>query len=596
MSSVSSFSTHADSDLTLSECIDAFDWPDGVDQTMNDEDLQLLAAEDHVYTLDESNLRSSLLHDTNAAMAPSVQVAFSEPKNELGQGYEEYQRQVDLEILYQNAMMAHLQSKQFSQRSQAMLGGISSISMECQSVDQEQQEQLWNIERMATFTKHDDEPQTMRGTSSPMHDSTPTFGRLLTHKAETQTSYHNKEANRIRQEMNQQIQETYELSPRSSQGSKRSSLPCTTTVHKRRFALSFIDRTSTSQSAVANTRRSKSKSAGSETMSKDACNTINDLQRNRKKRNNTYPERKGGSTTITLGQDPPIIIQEKPKATCDQEDLMDSHTPLLAEELNQLDEHIQENYEDSEREILQLFLEEDPNVDDNSSQQTQMDILEQQFKRAIIAHQESKQKSKQTFLLTHSTSLHQESLLIKYTKDRSQFQNSIQSMPPIEERKEFSKSHTYVNDLDATSLQHSNTAGSLLNTNRLGLSQELDPSDQACLNIERGRNEEHQQYYDHQIEQRYRTNTTFSQNSTELCQQPMLDQHLNVIGSSTLTSINLDHEPKSPIGQQVTLPKRKVTLESIRAVEDLVSGRRSSLTKELEESRRRLHDFISQRK
>jgi hypothetical protein len=150
--------------------------------------------------------------------------------------------------------------------------------------------------------------------------------------------------------------------------------------------------------------------------------------------------------------------------------------------------------------------------------------------------------------------------------------------------------------LDATSFQHSNTARSLQNTNRLGLSQELDPSDRACLNIERGRNEEHQQYYDHQIEQRYRTNTTFSQNSTELCQQPMLDQHLNVIGSSTLTSINLDHEPKSPIGQQVTLPKRKVTLESIRAVEDLVSGRRSSLTKELEESRRRLHDFISQRK
>jgi hypothetical protein len=65
---------------------------------------------------------------------------------------------------------------------------------------------------------------------------------------------------------------------------------------------------------------------------------------------------------------------------------MDSHTPLSAEKLNQLDEHMQENYEDSEREILQLFLEEDPNVDDNSSQQTQMDILEQKFKRAIIAH------------------------------------------------------------------------------------------------------------------------------------------------------------------------------------------------------------------
>lgn len=590
MSSASSFSTHVDSDMTLSDCIDAFDWPDGVDQTMNDEYLQLLAEEDHMYTLDESNLRSSLLlHDNNAALAPSVQVTFSEPQNEIGQGHEEYQRQVDLEILYQNAMMAHLQSKQFSKRSQAMFGSISSILMECQSVDQEQQEKLWNIERMSAFTKHD-EQQTMRGTSPSMHDSTPTFGQLLTRKVDTQTSYHNKEGNRLQQEMNQQTEESYELSPRSSQG-KRSSLPCTTTVHKRRFALSFIDRTSTSQSAIASTRRSKSKSAGPETMNKDASNTIKDLQRNRKKRNNSYTERKGGSTAITLEQDSPII-QEKAKATCDQEDLLVSHTPLLAED--QLDEHI--NYAESEREILQLLLEEDLNVDNKSPQQTQMDILEQQFKRAIIAHQESRQKSKQTFLLTHSSSLHQESLLIKYTKDKSQFQNSIQSMPPIEGRKEFSDSNTYLNELDATSLQHSNTADSLLHKNRFRLSHELDPSDRACLNIEQGRNEEHQQYCDHQIEQRSRTNMTFSHNSTELCQQPMLDQNLNVIGSSTLTSINLNHEPKSPLGQQVTPPKRKVTLASIRAVEDLVSGRRSSLTKELEESRRRLHDLISKRK
>ena len=66
------------------------------------------------------------------------------------------------------------------------------------------------------------------------------------------------------------------------------------------------------------------------------------------------------------------------------------------------------------------------------------------------------------------------------------------------------------------------------------------------------------------------------------------------IGSSSLTNVN--HEPNSPLGPQQKYQKRKVTLESIRAVEDLVSGRRSSLTKELEESRQRLQDFVSRRK
>jgi hypothetical protein len=74
----------------------------------------------------------------------------------------------------------------------------------------------------------------------------------------------------------------------------------------------------------------------------------------------------------------------------------------------------------------------------------------------------------------------------------------------------------------------------------------------------------------------------------------VLNQNLKVIGSSSLTNVN--HEPKSPLGQQLKYQKRKVTLESIRAVEDLVSGRRSSLTKELEESRQRLQDFVSRRK
>ena len=74
----------------------------------------------------------------------------------------------------------------------------------------------------------------------------------------------------------------------------------------------------------------------------------------------------------------------------------------------------------------------------------------------------------------------------------------------------------------------------------------------------------------------------------------MLNQNLKVIGSSSLTNIN--HEPKSPLRPQQKCQERKVTLESIRAVEDLVSGRRSSLTKELEESRQRLQDFVSRRK
>ena len=138
-------------------------------------------------------------------------------------------------------------------------------------------------------------------------------------------------------------------------------------------------------------------------------------------------------------------------------------------------------------------------------------------------------------------------------------------MQQVDGRSEFIKPHNHMNDLDTTSLQLINTAGSLLNTNRLGLSQELDSSNHVCSNMEQGRSEERQ--------------------------QPMLDQDLKVIGSSSFTNIN--HEPKSPLGQQLKNQKRKVTLESIRAVEDLVSGRRCSLTKEFEESCQRLRDFIS---
>jgi len=119
-----------------------------------------------------------------------------------------------------------------------------------------------------------------------------------------------------------------------------------------------------------------------------------------------------------------------------------------------------------------------------------------------------------------------------------------------------------------TSFQLTNTARSLPNINRLGLSQQLDSSNQACLNMKQGWSEE--------------------------CQQPVLNQNLKVIGSSSLTNVN--HEPKSPLRPQQKCQERKVTLESIRAVEDLVSGRRSSLTKELEESRQRLQDFVSRRK
>ncbi len=86
-----------------------------------------------------------------------------------------------------------------------------------------------------------------------------------------------------------------------------------------------------------------------------------------------------------------------------------------------------------------------------------------------------------------------------------------------------------MNDLDTTSLQLINTSGSLLNTNRLGLSQELDSSNHVCSNMEQGRSEERQ--------------------------QPMLDQDLKFIGSSSFTNIN--HELKSPLGQQLKNQKRK---------------------------------------
>ena len=96
-------------------------------------------------------------------------------------------------------------------------------------------------------------------------------------------------------------------------------------------------------------------------------------------------------------------MKEKPKAACDQELLLDLHTSVLTEELDDVEEHFQEKYAKSEQEILQLLLEENLDVDDKSSQRSQMDVLEQKFRRAIISHQEWKQKSKEAFLLTHST-------------------------------------------------------------------------------------------------------------------------------------------------------------------------------------------------
>lgn len=563
--------------MTLSEYFDAFDWSDGMDQTVNEEELQ-----DHLYKLNASNSRSSFPF-INGVLTPSAQGAFADPQDERGQGYEEYQKQVDLEILYQNAMIAHLQSKQISKRSQAVFSDIPSMKYRLEDHDQ-QLGNIRNVKRIPSVTN--DEQHTMRGSTSSMHHDKPTVFQLI-NELDTQSSYCN-ELNPNLQELKQQGQESYSLSPRSSQG-KRSSLPYST-VHKRRFALSFIDRASTIQSKMT-ARRSETQSSASEMMKKDASNTVKDLQRSRKKRINSYCTEGKQVSPVKLGQDP-RKFKDKLKAKCDQDIFLDSHTPLLAEELNQIDEQIQEKYAESEREILRLLLEEDLN-DDKSSQQSQIDILEQQFKRAIIAHQESKQKSNETFLLTHSTSLHQQSL-IKYTKDRLQFPNSIQPMDHVYRRNELSNPQIQ-NEVDVSSLQPINTAGSLLHTSRLGLSQKWNPSDLTCFNIHQVRSEEQQQHYDCQTELFYRTNLVLSQNSTELCQQPMLDQNINDIGSSS-TSIQPFHEPKSPLGQQVILQKRKVTLESIRAVEDLVSGRRSSLTKELEVSRRRLRDFISQRK
>lgn len=142
-------------------------------------------------------------------------------------------------------------------------------------------------------------------------------------------------------------------------------------------------------------------------MNKDASNAIKDFEWSKKKRNNSYTERKD-ACSIKLNQDQQIL-KEKPKAACDQELLLDLHTSVLTEELDDVEEHFQEKYAKSEQEILQLLLEENLDVDDKSSQRSQIDVLEQQFRRAIISHQEWKQKSKEAFLLTHSTSLHQDS-------------------------------------------------------------------------------------------------------------------------------------------------------------------------------------------
>jgi hypothetical protein len=130
-----------------------------------------------------SNSGTSSINNNDASF-PSAQVEFSEPLNERGQVNEEYQKQVDLEILYQNAMIAHLQSKQISKRSKAAFSGITSIEF-CPD-NHEQQENLWNFD--SSHTSMNDEQHAMCTTF--MHDSIP---KVLqpTHELDTHTSRHN---------------------------------------------------------------------------------------------------------------------------------------------------------------------------------------------------------------------------------------------------------------------------------------------------------------------------------------------------------------------------------------------------------------------
>jgi len=223
---------------------------------------------------------------------------------------------------------------------------------------------------------------------------------------------------------------------------------------------------------------------------------------------------------------------------------------LGTEDLERSTEQLQDAYAENEREILQLLLEDDQDEDGKLLKNTnQMDKLELQFKRAIIAHHESKQKSKQTFFFTHPSPLQHQESLTKY-KTSPHFQT-------LHDEEQLHGSHV----TDVKSMQQVSVTSPHVEPLRPSRSWDH----RKCFNIDKARigGQQHD------------------------C--------LNK-GEQYEKKIQLAQETLLPLGRQVLPQQRKITSESVRAVEALISGRASSLTKELEQSRRWLREFFSHKK